>query len=62
MQNVNLFTVTPLNYEVSLHAMSHEKLALKIVASLTIGPRESEPKELQKVRYSNLEFMSFWAT
>jgi len=37
-QKCNVFSVTPLNYEVDIQALSHEKLSLKIQSSLTIGP------------------------
>jgi flotillin len=42
------FTVTPLNYEVEIKALSNEKLSLRIPASLTIGPNIDEPEELHK--------------
>jgi flotillin len=48
LQVCNRFCVTPLNYEVQIHALSHEKLAIKIHASLTIGPNVEDRAELNK--------------
>ncbi|KAI3655376.1 hypothetical protein MP638_006682, partial [Amoeboaphelidium occidentale] len=47
-QNCNVFTVTPLNYEVEIQCLSHEKLSLKIQASLTIGPNTEDNQETEK--------------
>ena len=47
LQRCTEFTVTPLNYEVDINALSNEKLALKIPASLTIGPNVDNPEELR---------------
>ena len=47
-QVCNRFSFTPLNYELAIHAMSHEKLAVKIQCSLTIGPDIDVQAELLK--------------
>ena len=44
----NVFSVTPLNYEVDIQALSHEKLSVKIQSSLTIGPNIDSPENLRK--------------
>ena len=44
------FDVTPLNFELSLHAMSVEKLEFLLPAVMTIGPRIEEASLIKYAR------------
>ena len=48
IQRCTEFIITPLNYEVSIKALSSEKLAFQIPASLTIGPCVDDEAKLKK--------------
>lgn len=48
LQNCNRFTITPLNYDVEINALTHEKLSIHIPAELTIGPNIDNIIELKK--------------
>eukprot|EP00158_Paraphelidium_tribonemae_P002635 Partr_v1_DN25527_c2_g1_i1_m20895 putative Flotillin len=47
-QRITRFKITPVNYEISIKAMSQEKLSFLIPASITVGPDVDDSKQLAK--------------